>query len=256
MSNPKGKPRYHQSEIKDTLKCGIYAEFRYLQGLPTPARSAATVGNVVDSTVNHLLRKKIKGESPTLEEALDVASSEFESRRQSTQIWDEPADQLKDSALTIVKLFQIQVAATIEPETVQEEFVIDTDRDYMLGGTIDYTDKRGFLGDIKTASPTRASSYIVNGALQPALYHYAYTALRGREPVAFRFDVMTRTTNGTTAYKPVSGQVTQADLEFAFRTIDQVHAYRKAGIALPAPEGSWWCSKKWCPFWDLCKGKK
>lgn len=248
------KPKYHQSEIKDYLKCGLYHQFRYRDGLRSPSMSAATVGNTVDSTVNHILGQKIKGETTTLEEALDVASANFEAMRPGT-VWDESPDQMKNSSMSIVKLFVIQVAPGIQPMTVQENFKIETEH-YDLGGTFDYTDIHGYLGDIKTASPTRAKQHVVNGASQPAMYTYAYTALRGTPPKGFKFDIMTRVTNGSPQYIPILGVVTQADQEFFFQTVNAVHKAIQAGVAVPAPEGSWWCSKKWCPYWDRCKGRK
>lgn len=54
----------------------------------------------------------------------------------------------------------------------------------------------------------------------------------------------------------VEGKVTNADREWLFDAINQVHKAIQSGVAMPAPEGSWYCSQKWCGYWDQCKGKK
>lgn len=248
------KPTYRQSSIADFLKCGIYYQFRHKMGLQVQANSSRTVGSVSDQTFNHILIQKMAGKEVTVQEALAVASDNFEKARPET-VWDEPADSLKDATLSIVKVFVEQVAPKIQPVAVQETFTHETP-EYFLTGTLDYRESSGVIGDAKTSSPQRASSYQVNHRLQPAMYWWATHKTTGIEPTGFRFDIITRTTTRLPDYRFVEGKVTETDIEDLFYAVNRVHTADQAGIYLPAMEGSWQCTKKWCPFWDKCKGRK
>lgn len=248
-------PKYHQSEIKDYLRCGLYHMFKHVLKLPTPVTTPLTVGSVADSAMNFTLQKRIDtGLDPSLQEVLEKASDDFNSRVDRTEWGSDDVAEQKNLAMKIVKVFYEQVAPKIDPETVQESFSLETDHGYLIGGTFDVVDKRGILIDLKTSAPMRVASYTVNYTMQPAMYWHAYEQIRGKPPESFRFDIITK--HGIPQYKTSSGKVSDQDREHLFYTINQMHAGLKAGIALPASEGVYWCSKKYCPFWDQCKGKK
>ena len=253
------RPKYHQSEIKMFLMCGLSWQYRYVDKIRMPGSAAAMIGSVVDTGVSANLAQKVSsGIDLPVEQVLDVCATDFEKRAQET-VWDED-DQpgpSKDAALSVLKFHHLHVAPLIQPVTVQEQFVIETDAGYDLGGAIDYTDKAGFIGDTKTASRQKASSYSVNGAFQPALYSYAYNAIRGEPAKGFRFDIITRpTVKLGPEYKPISGQVTEADHAWLFNGITAVHKAIQAGVALPISEGHWKCSAKYCEYFSICKGRK
>jgi len=239
--------------ILDALKCGLFFKFRHLDKIQSPPNSSLTVGSVSDFTFNHILSEKMNGRQVSSEEAKDLASSEFEKRKGSTQ-WDEDAGVMKNVTIKIVETFLSKVAPGIFPISVQESFTLETEN-YFLGGTLDYRQADGLIGDAKTASPQRVSSYSVSYSLQPAMYWWAIEQITGKAPTKFRFDIITRVTNKTPEYKPVEGIVTQNDIEDLFYAINRVNKMVQSGIFLPAAEGAWWCSKKWCPFWNQCKGR-
>jgi len=253
------RPNYHQSAIKTFLMCGQRYMFRYVDGIRMPIGVAATTGSAVDTAINHNLAHKVKtGECVTLEEALDVCATDFEKRLPETSFHeDEKPGEFKDAALSIVKAHTQGLATALKPVAVQMEFVVETDAGFDIGGTIDIIEEDGQLRDTKTASRQRASSYEVNRSFQPALYDYAFTAITGRQSPGWAFDIFTRPTKTLgVEYKPKYGKVTAADHEWLFNGINQVHRAITAGIALPAPEGSWYCSEKWCEYWAICKGRK
>jgi hypothetical protein len=254
------KKVYHQSEIKTYLMCGKRWEFEYVHGLRGLSSPEATIGSSADAAISMNLAQKVETKTDLpVEQLLDNCSADFEKRKLETA-WDPEDDQgqSKDHAISIVKLFQSKVAPFIRPKRVQEKFLIETDGGFDLGGTIDYRDIDGWIGDLKTTSRQRASSFVVSRSFQPAMYDYAARAIDPVSPhVGFRFDIFTRPTKTLPAeYKPVSGVVTSQDHEWLFLSIAQVHSAIQAGIALPSPEGSWYCSAKWCPYWGSCKGKE
>jgi CRISPR/Cas system-associated exonuclease Cas4 (RecB family) len=249
--------KYHQSELQTYLKCGKQWEFRHVLGLRTPPKAALTIGSSVDRAVTHNLIEKIRtGADIPMAEALDAYSTDFETRKSETEWGEDDAGTMKDVGAQLVTLHHKEAAPTIHPATVQEEFVIETDAGYDLGGTIDFTETTGVIGDTKTAKLKYADDAIFR-AVQPTLYDFAYEALHKTPSTGFRFDVLVKPTKTLPArFQRVEGKVTQDDRLWLFNTISQVHKSIEAGVAMPAADGAWWCSEGWCGFWSQCKGKK
>lgn len=248
------QPVYHQSEIHTFLKCGRMWEFRYIHGIKLPARGAMTLGLAVDGAVSLNLSQKIHtDEDVPLEQALDWYSDEFEARRARTE-WqeDEDPDKLKDVGAALVELHHHEIAPSIDPESVQERFLIRTDAGYDLGGTIDLVEKSGVIADTKTSRTAYGEEDTLK-SIQATLYDFAYEALRGRKSSGFRFDVLIKTK--VPRAQQVHASVGQDDRNWLFETVAQVDRGIRAGVALPAPEGSWYCSPKWCGYWSICKGR-
>lgn len=246
-------PEYHQSAIQMFLKCQKQYYFRYILGIKTPPTAALTVGSAVDAAITrNLIQKKRTGTDVSLEEVKDVYSTDFDIRAKDTEWGEDDQGQQKDVGLQCLAAHHREIAPTINPETVQENFVIETDAGYNLGGTIDLTDKRP-TGEIDIAdSKTSKSKYDddpISKAIQPAMYDFAYQAVKGSPASGFRFDVMIKPTKTLPARtQRISGKVTPQDREWLFQTINEMHKSLQAGIALPAPEGAWWCSLRWCGY--------
>jgi len=251
------KPKYNQSELKAYLKCGKLWEFRYLRGIKVPPSSALTLGSSVDAAVTANLVQKVEtGADLDAEEVLDTFSDEFDRRKTETEWGEENPDRQKDLGVSLVALHHEEVAPRIDPESVQESFVIETDAGYDLHGTIDHVEKDGTVVDTKTSRIPYAPD-AVSKSFQPTLYDFAYEATRGKPAKAFRYDVLVKPTATKGArLQQVEAPVTKDDREWLFDAMNQVHKAIQAGVALPAPEGSWYCSPKWCGYWDRCKGKK
>lgn len=247
----------HQSEIHTFLKCGKMWEFRYVQGIKTPPRAALTVGRAVDTAITQNLAQKIQtGIDLKESDVLDACASDFDKTSPETEWLDDVPGEQKDVAISCVKAHHKEIAPFIQPETVQEKFILETSAGYNLGGTIDIIDKAGKVRDSKTSKGKYAEDAVFR-AIQPALYDFAYEALRGKPSTGFAYDVMIKPTKTIPARAQViEAKVTQDDRNWLFDTIHNVDKAMRAGVALPAPDGSWWCSEKWCGYWSRCKGKK
>lgn len=250
-------PEYHQSQILMYLRCGKQWYFRYVLGIKTPPSAALTVGSSVDAAITrNLILKKERGTDSPLDEVLDTYSTDFDIRAKETEWGEDDAGFQKDVGVQCVTAHHEQVAPQLKPETVQETFVIETDAGFGVGGTIDLVETDGTVADSKT-SKSKYDEDAVSRAIQPALYDFAYEALRGKPATAFRYDVMIKPTKTLPArIQQVRGKVTGDDRAWLFDTISEMHKAITAGIALPAPEGAWHCSPKWCGYWGICKGKK
>lgn len=251
---------YHQSEIQTYLKCGKMWEFRYVQGIKIPPAAALTVGRAVDSAITHNLAQKVSsGVDISEAEVVDACATSFEKEAVDTQ-WapDEDPGEEKDAAIQCVKAYHTEIAPNVQPETVQEKFVLHTDAGYNLGGTIDVVEKSGIVADTKTSSKQYQENAIFR-AIQPAVYDFAYEALHDKPATGFRYDVLIKPTKKTgVRVQQVHSKVSSSDRLWLFETIHNVDKAIRAGVAMPAPDlpGVWWCSAKFCGYWSMCKGKK
>lgn len=248
---------YHQSQISTYLKCGKLYEFRYIKKYKAMSRPNLTVGSSVDQSVDFSLIKKAHAESTSLDEVQSVASDVFEKLKPDTEWLDEDQGEAKDHVVRLSGLHYEVVVPQIEPATVKEKFVIEMEDGYDLAGEIDLTDKNEFVRDTKTASRQALGFYTIPKTLQPAMYDFAYRAIRGRAPSGFIYDVLKKPTKKIAPeYQAIGGQVKTSDHDWLFETLETVHRAVEAGIALPAAEGSWYCSLNYCPYYRMCKGKE
>jgi hypothetical protein len=252
------KPIIRQSDISTIAKCGLYYKFKVLDKIEAPSTPKMTVGTVLDLVNNTNLIQKIKsGNDISIAEAKDLASDFFESKKAATNWRDESPDQIKDQTVRMAETYIQTLAPTIDPETVQEGFQIETDLEFDIAGTIDYVDKSGVVRDLKTSSAQMVAKLSVNTSIQASFYWYAYKSTRGKDPSGFQFDIIERPTKTKAPQcRTVSGQVTNSNLEFAFYNAQAAYRSIKEGIFIGAPEYGFWCSKSQCPFWDQCRGKK
>lgn len=254
---PAKVPVYRQSMINMGLKCMEQLRFRYMEGIIVAPTGAQTVGSSTHAAIaRNLIVKKENGVGCSLEESLDVFSTDFELRSQETEFKeDENKDALKDVGAQCVSAHHREIAPTIQPVSVEENFVIETDAGFNLEGTIDCVDADTVIRDAKTSKGKYDPDSVV-GAVQPAMYDFAYEAIRGEKSAGFQYDVLIKPTKTIGARtQTVRAKVTDEDRQWLFNAVTQVDRAVKAGIFIPAAEGAWWCSKKWCGYaaHGICK---
>lgn len=247
-------PEYHQSAINMFLKCPRQYMFRYLMGIKTPPRSAQTVGHAFHTAIDQNFTQKIatKTDLP-VGDVLDACATEFDKQSPVTD-WDgeDPGEQ-KDLTIRLSKAFHEKAAPKILPITVQEAFRLETDAGYALGGTFDVVENGHVLRDQKT-SKTEYAEDAVQIEIQPAVYSFAYQKKHGVRPT-FAYDVVTKHKKES-RYQEVRGQVTDTQTEQMFDAVNVMHKQIQRGDFQYASADAWWCSKGWCGYWDMCKGKK
>lgn len=252
------RKKYHQSEINTYLKCGKMWEFRYVKGIKNPPRGAMILGSSVDRAVSLSLVAKKHGGEISEQEAMAIAADTIEELAVDA-VFDEdaPKDEIKDHAVALSSLHHRLVLPNIQPVTIQEEFIIELDGGYDVGGTLDVVDDKEIIRDTKAVARTSVGRYDSFRAMQPAMYDFAYEAIRGKKAAGFAYDLLKRPTKKIAPeYEERKSVITLDDREWLFDAIDATHKGVQAGVAVPAPEGSWYCSEKWCGYWNICKGKK
>lgn len=246
-------PEYHQSAINMFLKCPRSYMYRYILGLRVAPKSALTLGISFGDAVDVNLKQKIESKTDLpVADVLDAFSTTFDAKSVGTD-WDgEDPGKQKDLGAKMTKVFHEKAAPNIKPVTVQEQFRLETDAGYALGGTFDTVEEGHVLRDQKT-SKAEYSPEAVTNEVQPALYSFAYEAKHGVKP-EFAFDVVTK--HKEPRYQEVKGKTTETQTQQLFEAVNIMHSQIKRGEFQYAPSGAWWCSKDWCGYWSQCKGKK
>lgn len=238
------------------LRCGKQWEYRYVRGIISPPSAALTVGSSFHRALKHNFTQKItSGIDLPKEELLDVYSADFEQRAVETEWGGDDKGEQKDMGAKLVELHREKLAPTIQPEKVEEKFTLETDKGFDLGGTIDLIEKDGTVVDSKTSGKRYEEDSIAR-KIQPALYDFAYEALTGKKAAGFRYDVVLKLKTKAETQQ-IRSEVTPEDRSWMINTVNNVHKAMEAGVAMPAPEapGVWWCSEKFCGYWNMCKGK-
>ena len=251
---PVRMPEYHQSAINMFLKCPRQYMFRYMMGLRLPPKSALTLGIAMDKAVGHNFTQKIETQKDLpVGDVLDAFSTEFDKHAPETE-WDgdDPGEQ-KDMGARMTEAFQQKAAPLIQPKTVQEQARVETDAGFALAGTFDVVDVNDIIRDQKTSKAEYAADAVAM-EVQPAVYDFLYLAKYGKKPKAFAYDVITKHKKEP-RYQEVKGEVSENQTNQLFETIRIMHSQIQRGEFQYAPSGAWWCSKTWCGYWNLCKGK-
>ncbi len=240
------------SQLTTWLRCPKQYEFRYLEEIKLPPRSALTRGSAGHKAweADHWHKLQTKENLP-LETVLDVYSSDFDTRAVGTE-WqpDEDAGKIKDVGVRMVTIYHENVSKKIQPIAVEQPFEVEMDG-HIVQGVIDLETDKGEIRDAKTAGKKKAD-IPVDYQLQLSIYARA-------KPNAKKFILDTAiATEKKTEIETLT--MTRADLPLR-RLGNYLQAFGEAlirGYYPPTNPGNWCCSEKWCGYWNMCPfgGKK
>lgn len=153
-------------------------------------------------------------------------------------------------ALILTGLYRQDYAEVVEPWLVEERIVADLGLEVPFEGTIDLVTRQESLEDIKTTAKRYAED-AAHKSLQVTGYNILYKSQHGHYPDLSRLIVLiakkvpevqpletTRNDSHVPAFK--------ARIEYMIRQV-------KAGLFPPTEPSNWWCSEKWCNYWQVCQ---
>jgi hypothetical protein len=228
-------------------------------GLKVPPAGAVVVGSAAHGAIEYL--NKIKGaerKAPPKDEVLDVYDAKFEEEAPDA-IWDEEAPaEAKDRGYRSLGLYYDTAAELVQPagpEAVEEKLIVPLPEvDAYLHSIVDARTEQGEILDYKTTSK-RVSEAPRDATLQLWLYEHIYS-LKGI-PIHGRKLWYLVCTKKPEVYSMDIDAAPIREAERWLRTLAQIRASMvaavEAGRFLPAPPGQYWCSPKWCGYWDLCQ---
>jgi hypothetical protein len=238
-------------------KCGQAFKNRYLECKIIPPQAALTVGKSVDTGITYNLSQKItSGQDLAIEEVVDVTTTEFDKSASETDWQDEDPGRLKDVTVQLVKAQHSTFAPTIDPLIVQKTFSAKQEN-YILEGTVDLIEKDGTIVDHKTAR-AKYDENAVATSIQPAMYSLLLEKNFGVKADRFRYDVLVKPTKTIPVRtQRVQGIVSDQQKEFVKKRADSLYKAIQTGNFHYASDQAYWCSEKWCGYWNICeKGGK
>lgn len=250
------------SRMGMAIKCGYQQYYRYEEGLKIPPSASMVRGSGVDASANFNLQSVIdRGEAAPEDACLDVAAEKVEKRAQDEGLRlaeDQKSVGLKkivgiakDQAVQGAGLHYTKIAPGIRPVAVQRRFQIDIPgEDFYLFGYTDHEEADG-VRDLK-AGGKRYSQLDVNGMLQFTMYGLQHRIRTGQHPKLTLDGVLFK----ARALSVYQQQTYRQDEDYAnmLTVAKRVRRGVVEGTLLPARfmPGAWWCSAKWCGYWDRC----
>lgn len=249
--SPKEVDHLSFSSVSTYLRCPRQWAYSYLEQLRRRPGVALIKGGAVDKAASHNLTQKLDTQTDLhTNDVLEVAEDAF--RKQVDQEggpgeidWDN-GNQARalDSTIGLTELHMRHHAPRIQPAYVQLELhrELPTGRDFV--GHLDYVTTASVVGDVKTGSK-RLGQETADSDLQPHAYAFLIN-----EPIAFEFARVIDT--GSRRYEEVveTGRDRRA-IDWFAGLVSDVERGIDAAVFPPNPNG-WWCSRKFCGFYDRC----
>lgn len=243
------------------LRCGVQYEFRYVKGKVIPP-SAALVRGTCGHRANEMnFRQKIESRADLPADAvLSAFSDEWDKRKYEIAYSEEELGgdspskaegKWKDSGTRLVSIYHAEQAPLIQPVSVEEKFHVDFEGGYpALDGVIDRETEDGAVEDDKFVSKTPPEDDALTD-VQLTCYDFARRVTKKAPPKMLRkrFAVDTKTPKTVTREAPPRDEETIARF---LRRLEAMMAVREKGMFIPAANGSWWCSARFCGYWNIC----
>ena len=254
------KPHLSYTQLNMLLRCGEQYRRRYIEGEKVPPGSAGALGKSFHLAQESNYRQKITTKQDLPAQAVkDTFSDAFDIESKNVLWTPEEAEagisnvkgELKDEGVKLVGVYHQEVAPTIQPETCEEVVPVTLDGfPYDLKCIIDLVDDKRIIHDSKT----RARSPVADEAdksMQLTAYALAYWVSRKEKETGLQLDVAVRTKTPKIVQLPT--QRTNEQIERFLETMARAATAIQGGVFLPAPEGAWYCSPKFCGYYGTCK---
>ncbi len=254
------KPHLSYTQLNMLLRCGEQYRKRYIEGQKVPPGSGGALGKSFHLGLESNYRQKITSKQDLpLEAVQDTFSSAFDVESKEVLWTPEEAEagiakvkgQLKDDGVRLVETYHGQVAPTIQPESCEEVIPVEFNGfPYDLKCVVDLVDDKQIVHDTKTRSKSPTAEE-ANRSIQLTAYSLAYRHSRKRKEEGLQLDVAVR--NKTPKIVQLPTERTNEQIERLLETMARAAEAIQQGIFLPAPEGAWYCSPKFCGYYASCK---
>jgi hypothetical protein len=248
-------------------RCGEQYRQRYVEGIKVPPAGSMLMGGGVHSgaAARNLERMNHDTEMPR-RDVIDFAVSAYDERLddegielrgdEATRGRNAVVGDYRDQTATLAGGFSELVAPQImHPVAVEEKIELDVEK---LGikfvGILDVAQESNrvvMLEDLKCGSKLHGQD-AVDGSDQLTFYAMAWQQTRGRLPDAVGLRSLRDLARGP-KQTLVIGHRTDDHIVKLLRIISTTVRAISAGSFVPAPPGAWWCSEKWCGYWNRCR---
>jgi putative RecB family exonuclease len=243
------------------LRCGEQYRQRYIDGKILPPGISLIKGKTAHSGVEFNFRQKIESKIDLPKnDIIDFTVSEYDKATDEIFLSDEEktigknkiVGQGKDDIVSVMGLYSDSVAPNIQPVAVEFKHTVEIPDCRPLVTIIDCLDDKNIVRDVKFTGKSKTQSEADN-SIQLTIYALSHNDRLGIMPDSLVLDTLV--TSKTPKYQEIKTTRTEQDFISAIRVIQAVQNGIAAGVFLPAAEGSWMCSPKFCGYYQECKFK-
>lgn len=248
---PPGKlPRITQSTMESFLRCGVRYWFEKEATRQVVTVRMAVGSGVAAGAARDNRNRIVLGIGLPVSEIVEasVAAYAQELAESDCPEGGHERGRGEDQTASAAECYARDVAPQMRDVIAAEEPMLAEMGDVEIAGTPDVITRAG-IGDTKVGQPWTLER--VDRSRQLSGYSILHWGRWGRLPGRVWIDSVSRSRRGFQATRWFSTRTERDCLAF-LQTARSVQEAIQAGTALPAPEGAWWCSRRWCPWWQQC----
>ncbi len=233
-------------------KCPMQFEFRYIKGLRTPPAAAMYQGTAYHGGLEENAKHKIAtGEDLPVGAVEEITAERWDNlctREAPVLDGGQEGGALKDQVVALASTYRTEVAPSVLPKQAELALFVEVEDAFPLACRLDLID----IDDIDIEHKTSKSAWSddsAQGNLQMTAYEYARRRSLGHETPGGQFHIAVKTKQPK--IQRIEVVKTQEQLDGFERVHRFVSGAIQAGDFPPRTDG-WWCSAKWCGYWERC----
>ena len=253
MDNQNQRPHLSVSQISKYLSCGIQYYYRYI--LKVPPQRAPTEYMLHGSSVDHSANEHfgdIKVNQTTgldntafVEQAVEYHDTNVDDH----ELMNHTKDASRDQVWRMSNVYHQTHAQAFKPKEVQYKFQVEYSDTTDFIGYADLITADGKIIDNKISKRVTLNEGNAQNSLSNNLQLVKYADMYGSDEVGLA--IVSNTKEPRAYYFQAS--VSPKDKERLNNVIKRVYEGITKEVFTPPPEGSWWCSAKWCDYWNICE---
>jgi len=238
--------RITNTELNILLKCSLMWQLREERKSRRITVSMAIGSAVAAGAKLDNLTKMAEGTPARMSDLVDSAVEDYKQEVEESEVQESQVDRLEGLARipAFMRIYGSRVSPHVTEVLAVEEPIVSTVGDIEVAGTPDVITTHG-IGDLKTGKPWNQER--AHNSRQLTIYDILHLAKFGRASKMQWIDSIHSA--GHSRYYTAR---TPEDHRRIYNVLKNAKKLKESGIALPAPEGSWYCSRKYCPYWDVC----
>ena len=254
-------PRLSISAINMYFRCPLQYEFRYIKGIKIPPVGVMVQGRVYHQThAGNFSQKVTSMRDLSLSDMADMYATKWENEVEKNSeysideiMWEgEQPYKMKDEGFSLVKEYHLLISPEIVPLEVEQEKEMRISDELRLHGILDLIakiDSKGISSRIidHKLSKRSENQNDVDRDLQASMY-----LLLNPSSSILEFHRMVKKKRPEVQILKTSR--TEEQLARFVEMAKNVQLLINTGIFYPKCD-SFWCSKNYCGYWDICKEK-
>lgn len=252
------------SQFDTYRKCPKRYEYRHIYKVISPPGIAMIKGTAVHRGAEVTHRQTIATGSPMgLAEATQAVSDSFDQKKTDIEDWeDENPDVIKDKALKAFTVYYREAVPGIKPVKVEHTFakkigvvpfrgvidLIDSVKEEVVVRDGEAQPMIEVVSDLKVTG-ARWPEQRVRQSAQLTFYAYVENTFR------VRYDFILEQKSGI-KYDQNKSIRTAHDFKLLVEDVEEIADMIKKGIFPRCDGTNWWCTPKFCGYYERCRGPK